>query len=63
MVIKMKAARVNANLSQQEAAEALGISRSTLQNYEKGKTIPRLSIAEKIANVYGVSVDDIDWHS
>ena len=39
--ITLAAARVNAGLSQQEAAKALGVSVATLQNYESGKTVPQ----------------------
>lgn len=57
--ISMKAARVNADLSQDEAAKRLGISRATLQNYESGSTIPDILTARKIEEVYRFPVDYI----
>lgn len=57
--ISMKAARVNADLSQDEAAKKLGISKSTLQNYEAGTTIPDILTARKIGEVYRFPVDYI----
>lgn len=50
--ISMAAARVNANLTQQEAAEKLGISKATLANYEAGKTIPDWDMVHRIGIVY-----------
>lgn len=50
--ISLAAARVNAGLSQKEAAELLGVSRSTLQNYEAGKTVPSWDVVMKIETVY-----------
>lgn len=57
--ISMRAARVNADLSQEEAAKRLGISRATLQNYEAGNTIPDIITARRIGDVYGFPVDYI----
>lgn len=59
MKITLKAARVNRNLSQKKAAEMIGVSESTLLNYEKGKTFPREPIIKKIEEVYIVSYNDI----
>lgn len=59
MAISMKAARVNAKLTQAEAAEALGINKNTLMGYEAGRVIPKVDIAKKMAKLYGLSVDDI----
>lgn len=38
--ITLKAARVNAKLSQAQAAEKLGVSEVTIRNWEKGVTFP-----------------------
>lgn len=59
MAISPKAARVNVGLTQSEAAKALGISKSTIANYEKYITSPNMEMAEKIAALYGMSVNDI----
>lgn len=59
MAMTLKAARVNAGLTQDEAVKKLGISKSTLLNYESYRTKPDIEIAKKIAALYGVTVDDI----
>ena len=59
MQISMKAARVNAGLRQKEAAEQLGVSNKTLINWEKGLSYPRIDQFQKLAALYGVTVDDI----
>lgn len=55
--ITLKAARVNANLSQQEAARRIGVAASTLRNWEAGKTFPNQPKIEKICEVYGIPFD------
>jgi transcriptional regulator with XRE-family HTH domain len=55
--ITLKAARVNANLSQQVAADRIGVAVSTLRNWESGKTFPNQPKIEKICEVYGIPFD------
>lgn len=50
----LKAARVNAGLTQAEAAEAIGVSTMTLFNYEKGRAFPDVRVLKRIEDVYGV---------
>lgn len=38
--ISLKAARVNAGLTQEEAAKMIGVYSGTVSNWEKGKTFP-----------------------
>lgn len=57
--ITLKAARVNANLSQKEAAETLDIATSTLRNWEAGKTFPRQDQIIALCELYNVNFDDI----
>ena len=59
MSITMKAARVNRNLNQAEAAKLLGISRKTLQNYEAGISFPDVPVLKRIESLYKVSYSDI----
>lgn len=61
--ISLKAARVNAELSQKEAAELLGISKATLQNYEAGNTTPDILMSRKIEEVYKFPIDYIFFGS
>lgn len=57
--ITLKAARVNANLSQKEAAKILGIAPSTLRNWELGITYPRQNQIVALCNLYGVDFDNL----
>lgn len=59
MAITLKAARINRDMTQEAAAKELGITKGTLASYESGKTIPKISMAKKIARLYGLAVDDI----
>ena len=61
MAIHLDAARVNARLTQAEAAQKLNIGRNTLANYEAYKTKPDIEMGKKIATLYGLSVDEIIW--
>lgn len=55
----MKAARINANLKQEDVAKVLKVSAETVRNYESGKTKPDIHTAYKLAEIYGVSIDNI----
>ena len=57
--ITLKAARVNANLSQKKAAKMLGVAASTLRNWEAGKTFPRHDQISALCQLYGVAYDNI----
>lgn len=61
MAIQLKAARVNANLTQEAVAKALGISKNSIVNYESYKSRPSVDLAKKFAELYGMKVDDIIW--
>lgn len=57
--ITLKAARVNAGLSQKEAADMLNISKETLSNYEKGTYSPSWDMVHRIGELYRFPVDFI----
>ena len=57
--ITMKAARVNAGLTQAEAASKIGIAQSTLKNWENGTTCPKSPYFMKLCEVYNVPCDSI----
>lgn len=50
--ITIKAARVNAGLTQAEAAKRLGISRSALIGYEKDPKKARYEVIKRMRKVY-----------
>ena len=55
--ISLKAARVNANLSQQEAAKKLGISPCTLIKWEHNPEVVPPYKQKNISEAYGISID------
>lgn len=57
--ITLKAARINAGLTQQEAANKLDISVSSLQNYEKGTSFPNAEVIKRIENTYSISYNNL----
>lgn len=57
--ISLEAARVNAGLTQEQAASKLGVSRGTVINWEKGKVAPRIPEMDRISKLYGIPVDFI----
>lgn len=59
--ISLKAARVNANLTQSEAAKKIGVTRDTVCNWENGKSSPSVVQFKTIEQVYGISYDCIDF--
>ena len=59
--ISLKAARVNADLTLDEAAEALHTTRQTLINYEKGVTSPTVDKLIEICHLYGVRIESISF--
>lgn len=61
MAIQLKAARVNANMTQEEVAKELGISKNSVVNYESYKSTPDVALAKKMAKLFGMRVDDIKW--
>lgn len=57
----LKAARVNAGLTQKEAAQELEISNKTLCSWETGASVPNVVQVGKICELYGVSYDHLDF--
>ena len=55
--VSMKAARINAELTLEEAAREFGVSISTVKNWEAKKTFPNQPMIDKICEVYAVPYD------
>ncbi len=49
----------NDEMTQQELAAAVGVSRQTIVAIEKGKYSPSLELAFRLAMVFEVSIDEI----
>jgi putative transcriptional regulator len=61
VAILLKAARLNAEKTQEEAGAYVGKKKGTIANYESYKSKPDVETALKLAKFYGMSVDDIIW--
>ena len=56
---KLKSLRNNAGLTQEAAAEQIGVSVTSLQNWESGVNKPSMSNVRKIAEVYEAGCDEL----
>ena len=61
MNMKLKLARVAKNLSQEELAEEIGVTRQTIGLIEKGKYNPTLNLCVKIAIALDRTLDELFW--
>lgn len=59
MGLTLKAARVNKNMNQMDAAREIGVSVDTLSNYERGKSFPDVPTIKRIEVVYGVPYSEL----
>lgn len=59
MKVTLKAARINAGLTQNEAALKLNVSKDSVSNWERGKTYPDIPVLKRIEKLYGVDYKDI----
>ncbi len=53
----IKKARNEASLTQEQAAESLGVSRQTISNWENSKSYPDIINVIKMSDLYSVSLD------
>jgi putative transcriptional regulator len=63
MNMKMKLARVENDLSQQQLADLVGATRQTIGLIEKGKYNPSLNLCIKIAKALNKTLDHIFWEA
>ncbi|MCD6206193.1 MAG: helix-turn-helix transcriptional regulator [Candidatus Marinimicrobia bacterium] len=61
MNMKMKLARVAKNLSQEELAEEIGVTRQTIGLIEKGKYNPTLNLCIRLAKALDKTLDELFW--
>ena len=57
----VKLARVKEDLTQQELADAVGITRQTVSLIEKGKYNPSLKLCLQICYAVNAKLDEIFW--
>ena len=56
---KIRVARAEVRMTQQQLAEAAGVSRQTINAIESGKFVPSTVLALKMAKIFSKSVEDI----
>lgn len=57
--ISLAAARVNANLTQDDVVKRLKITKNTLVAWEKGTSEPKISQARELSELYNMPLDCI----
>ena len=57
----LKAARVNAGLTQKDVAKEVGVSNKTVCSWETGATSPNAIQVEALCGLYGVSYDNLNF--
>ena len=55
----IKVERAKQNMTQQDLAEKIGVSRQTINSIESQKYIPSTVLALKIAKVFSVKIEEI----
>ena len=55
----IKVERAKQNMTQQDLAEKIGVSRQTINSVESQKYIPSTVLALKIAKVFNTKVDEL----
>lgn len=56
---RIKVARAGLRMTQQQLAEAAGVSRQTVNAIESGKFVPSTVLALKMARIFGCKVEEI----
>lgn len=57
--IRIAACRVNTGMNQNEFAKVMGVCKSTVINWENGRTEPTMTQLRKISEVSGIPMDFI----
>lgn len=59
--LKLKAARALKDLSQEDLAKAVNVSRQTINAIEKGDYNPTINLCIAICKVLNVKLDELFW--
>ena len=59
--LRMKAARAAMDMSQQQLADAVGVSRQTVNAIEKGDYNPTINLCIAICRALGRTLDELFW--
>jgi len=56
---KLAELRKQKNLTQENVAEILNVTRQTISNWELGQTVPDLEQAKELSKLYQISLDEL----
>ena len=59
--LKLKSARAAKDMSQKDIAEAIGVTRQTINAIENGDYNPTINLCIAICKVLGKTLNDIFW--
>ena len=59
--LRLKSARAGLDLSQQELAEKVGVSRQTISAIENGDYNPTINLCIAICKALGKTLDELFW--
>ena len=59
--LKLKSARALKDMSQDDLAKAVNVSRQTINAIEKGDYNPTINLCISICRVLGVTLNDLFW--
>ena len=59
--LKLKAARAEKDMTQAALAEAVGVSRQTINASEKGEYNPTINLCRAICKALGKTLDELFW--
>ena len=59
--LRLKSARAARDWSQQQLADAVGVSRQTINAIEKGDYNPTVNLCIAICRALGVTLNDLFW--
>lgn len=59
--LRLKSARAALDMSQQQLADAVGVSRQTINAIEKGDYNPTIRLCLAICRVLGRTLDELFW--
>ena len=57
--ITLAAARVNKGMTQEQMADAMGVSRQTISSLENGRYNPSIFLAHSIAKYFGMTIEEV----
>ena len=60
--LKLKSARALKDMSQEDLAKAVNVSRQTINAIEKGDYNPTINLCIAICKVLGVTLNDLFWN-